>query len=543
MNSLFGVLALATAGLATPLLLLIAYHRSRGRGLGLVYLVLGIFQLAQYVLAVLWPITVAGTSIFIGSTILFPANLFIILLVNIKYDTYEFRRVCRFLLLVNVVICAVVCTVRLWASDLVLPETLRLVAGPGASRVVVFGTILLVIDAVVMVLLYDLSGARPLLIRLAVPLSIISAIDAIGYSEILSWAKGAGAVENVEGQVAGKVIVSVLYASVLALYIREFEPDLYREQPRAGKGLSVLRYFINTDSPLRPNRRAGLSRERQAALARFISALIRAVDDEGGSFSLACIRPDAGEADDRWRVAVLAALERLTRGRIHAVAFDDGAQELYLVLLGFHDLRTRSFLDQLDAEIAEQLDLANNIRQTWVVYDGRQTSAHLVRAADLMQAAEVGQQHGDEAGQGGCSLTLTQALALARRVGRPLELTDPHTRRLHFLIPADEFARIRLLVAPRLADVGDLPSGVLRSQETLWISLPGLLADPVRRGRWILLHLDRIVETADEPWELYAAAARLDLRVGEWFVGHVVPSLLPPWIPVAVDQLSVEVTW
>ena len=153
--TLFGV-----GTVALPLGLLALYRLTHRRRLWPIYAVLVGLQFAQYALASLVTVDLAGLSWSPGSVLLYPANLTLILLIYVKRSGYEFRRVCAALLVTNVALCAAACLAR-ERHWLVGTELAPLVNSAGV-RMILGGAILLVVECLLMMFLYDVTSRAPL---------------------------------------------------------------------------------------------------------------------------------------------------------------------------------------------------------------------------------------------------------------------------------------------------------------------------------------------------------------------------------------------
>jgi hypothetical protein len=124
-------------------------------------------------------------------------------------------------------------------------------------------------------------------------------------------------------------------------------------------------------------------------------------------------------------------------------------------------------------------------------------------------------------------LTEQQRRALAER-GCPAEVVDPATQHTYVLLAADQYEQVRGLLEhpPREEPVIAVAPGIRRSQAAMRRDLPGLLADPRLRGKFVAYHGDERVGIADRMWDLIEECQRRGLADDTYDIGVIEPVTL-----------------
>jgi hypothetical protein len=181
------------------------------------------FQIAQHFYASLgqrevWP----GISVNVGSSILFPLSLAILLHLCITRSAFFFRDVCLFLVGVNTVLAAITCVIRSGAFGPELPTWSAPLWTTGATLQIVLGTILLLFDAAFMVLSFAFACHQfhGGFMRLAFPLTCALALDAAGFSGVRAITDGVPYYPTVLALAVSKLLSGLVYAGCLAWYFR-----------------------------------------------------------------------------------------------------------------------------------------------------------------------------------------------------------------------------------------------------------------------------------------------------------------------------------
>ena len=235
------------------LLILLCYKLKPWFGLAPLFVLIGSNQYFQTILFKSNMITVFGEyMISPGATILFSATLFTVLLIYIKEGVRPTRNLILAIIITNLAYSIYTRLVD-FQMDLVgvadsqvsLARELYLIN----ARSFIVGTVLLILDAFLIVILYEYLFARikwlNLFSRLIIALLVILNFDALFFVIGSFWSSPR--IENIViGQVIGKSFVAVMFGIVLFIYLRYFDSDKTAETDTDVKGkediFSILTY-------------------------------------------------------------------------------------------------------------------------------------------------------------------------------------------------------------------------------------------------------------------------------------------------------------
>ena len=227
MNGLqLGLLVLEAAVMA---MLVLGLFRVRSvLGLSPLYIVMGGFQYLEATLSVqveLWP----GFVLYPGSSVMFTANLFAVLLVYLKEDATEARKLVYGLVLANAGLTLVSLLV---SAHFVLPGGgVNGSAAMGAdeflnnAKVAMVGATLLFVDVIGIILVYEFISRHvsSFFLRILSSLLVIVAVDNLFFAGFLSYGTPGFWRTMVNGMLA-KTGATCFYAAALWGYLRFIEP-------------------------------------------------------------------------------------------------------------------------------------------------------------------------------------------------------------------------------------------------------------------------------------------------------------------------------
>lgn len=217
-----------------------ALFRLRHRfGFGVFVCALGAMHfLETYLAAILYLDFPGGIAFSPGSTILFAGKLSMLLLVYIREDAAAVRQPIYGLLIGNFLMVALVFIMRQHQTLLPIadaPPDLALMNQMGGMMI--WGTILLFIDAIAIILIYERSarwfGNRTLL-RVWLSTALVLSFDQLGFYVVLFLVVDAP-VSVLVGGWLGKMAAAVVYALLTTAYLRWFET---RREPSRSARLS-----------------------------------------------------------------------------------------------------------------------------------------------------------------------------------------------------------------------------------------------------------------------------------------------------------------
>ena len=192
-------------------------------GLGLLYITLGVFQFLQVLLSSSLFVEVAsGIFISSGSMVLFTATLFMVLLVYIREDALETRKIIYALLAANLVT-SLLLVVFGWSvdNDIVtnvynLPKEFF----SNNARVLLVGTVVFLLDALALIFLYEFISKyiKSLFFRILFTMSIVLSIDTILFSFGVFW-KSDELLGILFSGLISKFLAAIVYSSFYSIYL------------------------------------------------------------------------------------------------------------------------------------------------------------------------------------------------------------------------------------------------------------------------------------------------------------------------------------
>ncbi|MEP9352113.1 GGDEF domain-containing protein [Xanthobacter sp. KR7-65] len=214
-------------------------------GIGVFFCALGSLHFMETYLAASYYVQLPfGISLSPGSAVLFAGKLALLLLVYIREDALVARQPIYGLMLGNLVLLVLVFFLR---HHYVVPA-------PGTPAdlgfmdqlgiLMVWGTILLFIDCIAMILLYEHLARRmkrhPVVV-IWLTLALVLSFDQIAFFGVLNLAMGVPLSAGLGGW-AGKLVASGVYAAMLAAYLARFELADAASRPRIADVFDALTY-------------------------------------------------------------------------------------------------------------------------------------------------------------------------------------------------------------------------------------------------------------------------------------------------------------
>jgi diguanylate cyclase (GGDEF)-like protein len=219
-----GLLVLEAAVMS---LLVLGLFRARSvLGLSPLYIVMGGFQYLEATLSLqvsVWP----GFSIYPGSSVMFTANLFAVLLVYLKEDTLEARKLVYGLVLANAGLTLVSLLV---SAHFVLPgiettSTMTAREFVNNAQIALVGATLLFLDVIGIILFYEFVSrfTSSIFVRIQSALLVIVAFDNFLFAGFLSIGSG-GFLDTMVAGLVSKAGAAMFYGTALWGYLRFIEP-------------------------------------------------------------------------------------------------------------------------------------------------------------------------------------------------------------------------------------------------------------------------------------------------------------------------------
>lgn len=221
-------------------------HRRKSIGLGVFMCALGVMHFLETYLASVFYVQLPHGIISPGSTVLFSGKLLMILLLYVKEDAATVRQPIHGLLFGNFLIVGLVMILR-------NHETVQVVAGraPDIAFVdemgllMVWGTLLLYIDSLAIILLYERLGrwlGRHFALRVLICGALVLTFDQLGFYIALNLVSDVPLSVLYGGWVA-KMLATVVYALFFMVYLALFPAGEQKAGPRRFRDLfDVLTY-------------------------------------------------------------------------------------------------------------------------------------------------------------------------------------------------------------------------------------------------------------------------------------------------------------
>lgn len=217
-----GILLLLAQGLTYFGVMAALFRARKVLGLGPFLCALGVMHFLETYLAAVFFVQLPFGVVSPGSTVLFSGKLAIILLFYIREDAEKVREPIYGLLIGNFLMVALVLTLRLYGAPVPLPgyqPDLALINQMGG--LMIWGTTLLFLDAIAIILLYEkLHRLLPnsILVRAGASLAIVLTFDQLGFFVGLHLVTGAPW-EALMGGWFAKMGGSVFYAALIFAYL------------------------------------------------------------------------------------------------------------------------------------------------------------------------------------------------------------------------------------------------------------------------------------------------------------------------------------
>jgi len=200
----------------------------RAFGIGVFMCALGVMHFLETYLASVFYIELPFGIVSPGSTVLFTGKLLMILLLYIREDARVARQPIYGLLLGNFLIVALVMILRNHETVAVAEGRLPDIAFIDEMGILmVWGTLLLVVDAIAIILLYERIGSwfgRHLGLRFLISGAVVLTFDQAGFFLALHYVSGAPWHVFLGGWIA-KMIAAVVYSALFVAYLKYFHDE------------------------------------------------------------------------------------------------------------------------------------------------------------------------------------------------------------------------------------------------------------------------------------------------------------------------------
>lgn len=240
----FQILVFLIQGFLVSVLLLFLFRIRSIMGLGLVFTIVGLFQFIQVFLSSTVYVEVAKNIIVSpGSSILFPLSLFAILIIYIKEDALETRKVIYAVLTANIVTSLLLYTFgwNVENSQLYNPYNVSLELFNVNAWIIFVGTIILFADSILIILVFEFVSKRlsSLFWRICITMILILSFDTLLFSFGVFWGTDKFYHIIISGLIS-KNVIAIFYSIIFTLYIKYLDKYIYKADP------SGFKDFFNT---------------------------------------------------------------------------------------------------------------------------------------------------------------------------------------------------------------------------------------------------------------------------------------------------------
>ncbi|MCC6949321.1 MAG: GGDEF domain-containing protein [Bradyrhizobiaceae bacterium] len=241
------------------------FRLRRQFGLGVFVCALGSLHFLETYLAAIFYIQAPfGTALSPGSIVLFSGKLVMLLLLYIREDAEAVRQPIYGLLFGNFLIVALVMVMR--QHNMVTPVPGQFPDFPFLDQMgglMIWGTVLLFVDSILLILLYERSAAwlgRNVTARIWLSASAVLTLDQVGFYLALYTFVGSP-IEVFYGGWIGKMVAAAIFALFTGAYLRWFESEggKLELRPRLADVFDALTYRERYQALLEQTGRDGLT--------------------------------------------------------------------------------------------------------------------------------------------------------------------------------------------------------------------------------------------------------------------------------------------
>ncbi|AZI37041.1 hypothetical protein NT2_01_05050 [Caenibius tardaugens NBRC 16725] len=224
-----GFAALFAHGLVYAIIMLGIFRLRKHLGLGVLFCLIGSMHFLETYLAATFFIDLPFGLISPGSTVMFAGKLSLFLLLYIKEDAEVMRQPVYGLLAGNVLMLILGAILRLHSNTVEMPGyNPDLIFVDQMGFLMMWGTILLFIDAIMLIIIYERLGgfiSRTLFGRIFVSLALVLSFDQVFFYLGLHYLAGVPQAAFYGGWIA-KIGVAAFFTAALAFYLRVCEPSV-----------------------------------------------------------------------------------------------------------------------------------------------------------------------------------------------------------------------------------------------------------------------------------------------------------------------------
>ncbi len=221
------ILVFLLQGTLVSILLLVLFRLRKALGIGLLFAALGLFQFMQVFLSSTVYVAITPEIIISpGSVVLFTATLFSILLIYIREDATETRKIIYALLIVNIVMSILLQSFRWNIEDVTFlnPFNVSVKLFDNNAWVLFVGTVTLFIDALLLIVLFEYISKHitNIFFRVCLTMLLVVTFDTVCFSLAAFWNYDNLWTILYSG-IISKGFAAVFYSLILSFYLKFFE--------------------------------------------------------------------------------------------------------------------------------------------------------------------------------------------------------------------------------------------------------------------------------------------------------------------------------
>ncbi|KAA1245998.1 histidine kinase dimerization/phospho-acceptor domain-containing protein [Aquimarina sp. RZ0] len=218
-------------GFVVSLMILVLFHLRKIFGFGLLYTTIGMFQFMQVFMASTVYFEISKDMLISpGSSILFSASLFTILLFYIKEDATITRRLIYGLVIANIALSILLVFFRINIEGANMYNTFNISIDFFNTNVYIlfFGTFMLFVDSILIIFVFEFISKyiSNLFLRICLTMILILGLDAIIFSLGSFWNS-----ENLQNillyGIVSKGVAAIYFSILFTIYLRYFQQDIY----------------------------------------------------------------------------------------------------------------------------------------------------------------------------------------------------------------------------------------------------------------------------------------------------------------------------
>ncbi len=233
----FQITILLSQGILVSLLILILFHLRRKFGIGILFACVGLFQFMQVFLSSTVYIELAKNFLVSpGSSVLFTATLFAVLIIYIKEDASETRKIIYALMITNIVMSILIQSFdwNIKESSTYNPFSVSTNLFDNNAWVLFVGTIALFFDSLLIIVIYEFTSRHlsNLFLQICLTMIIVVGFDTTFFSILAFWNYDNLNTILVSGLIS-KGIFAIFYSVIFSIYLKyidtkEFKTDYFK---------------------------------------------------------------------------------------------------------------------------------------------------------------------------------------------------------------------------------------------------------------------------------------------------------------------------